>query len=124
MSQDYPDTEWYMWIDSDTMIINPIFNLPFGKFKGKDLVIWGNETALLAGNGRSGAHAQLCMAFGSFLHLWRPWRGVLLFAPAKDEKCSAVHCAHHFQKAKGSTAWRGVLWPPYVCALVLLMVLK
>ena len=43
-----------MWIDSDTMIINPSFNIPFGEFKGKDLVIWGNETRLLAGDGRSG----------------------------------------------------------------------
>lgn len=43
-----------MWIDSDTMIINPTFQLPFNKFAGKDLIIWGNETALLAGDGRSG----------------------------------------------------------------------
>lgn len=46
-----------MWIDSDTMIINPTFQLPFNKFVGKDLIIWGNETALLSGDGRSGAHA-------------------------------------------------------------------
>ena len=52
--QEHPDTEWFMWIDSDTMIINPTFQLPLNKFAGKDLIIWGNETALLAGDGRSG----------------------------------------------------------------------
>ena len=52
--QDHPETDWFMWIDSDTMIINPAFNIPFAKFKGRDLVIWGNETRLLAGDGRSG----------------------------------------------------------------------
>ena len=57
--QEYPDTDWYLWIDSDTMIINPTFNLPLHKLKGKDLVIWGNETALLAGDGRSGALKSL-----------------------------------------------------------------
>ncbi len=48
-----------MWIDSDTMIINPTFQLPLNKFAGKDLVIWGNETALLAGDGKSGVYSFL-----------------------------------------------------------------
>lgn len=48
-----------MWIDSDTMIINPTFQLPLNKFAGKDLIIWGNETALLAGDGRSGMEELL-----------------------------------------------------------------
>lgn len=47
-----------MWIDSDTMIINPAFQLPLNKFAGKDLVIWGNETALLSGDGRSGVYVH------------------------------------------------------------------
>ena len=52
--QEHPEVEWYLWIDSDTMIINPTFEMPLRKFKGKDLVIWGNETALLEGDGRNG----------------------------------------------------------------------
>lgn len=52
--QEHPEIEWYLWIDSDTMIINPTFEMPLRKFKGKDLVIWGNETALLEGDGRNG----------------------------------------------------------------------
>ena len=36
------------------MIINPTFEMPLRKFKGKDLIIWGNETALLEGDGRNG----------------------------------------------------------------------
>ena len=68
--QENPETEWFMWIDSDTMIINPTFNLPFAKFKGKDLVIWGNETALLAGNGRSGGQHSSSLAFPLFMLQW------------------------------------------------------
>ena len=52
--QEHPEIEWYLWIDSDTMIINPTFEMPLKKFKGKDLIIWGNETALLEGDGRNG----------------------------------------------------------------------
>ena len=52
--QEHPEIEWYLWIDSDTMIINPTFQMPLNKFKGKDLIIWGNETALLEGDGRNG----------------------------------------------------------------------
>ena len=52
--QEHPEIEWYLWIDSDTMIINPTFEMPLRKFKGKDLIIWGNETALLEGDGRNG----------------------------------------------------------------------
>ena len=63
LMQEYPETDWYLWIDSDTMIINPTFNLPLHKFAGKDLVIWGNETALLAGDGRSGARSPLAAAW-------------------------------------------------------------
>ena len=57
--QEHPEIEWYLWIDSDTMIINPTFEMPLKKFKGKDLIIWGNETALLEGDGRNGtAYSQ------------------------------------------------------------------
>ena len=52
--QEHPEIEWYLWIDSDTMIINPTFEMPLKKFKGKDLIIWGNETALLEGDGLRG----------------------------------------------------------------------
>ncbi|CAL8464124.1 g3659 [Coccomyxa elongata] len=64
---EHPETEWFMWIDSDTMIINPTFQLPLNKFAGKDLVIWGNETALLSGDGRSGMNS------GVMLFRRTPW---------------------------------------------------
>lgn len=51
---DFPDAEWYLWIDSDTIIIDVAFTLPFWNYNGKDLVIWGNETKLLEGDGRHG----------------------------------------------------------------------
>jgi hypothetical protein len=41
------------------MIINPTFQMPLHKFKGKDLIIWGNETALLEGDGRNGIAPSL-----------------------------------------------------------------
>lgn len=56
---DYPDVEWYLWIDSDAMIIDVNFLLPFQRFKGKDLIIWGNETRLALGDGRRGTFPAL-----------------------------------------------------------------
>lgn len=64
---EHPEIEWYLWIDSDTMIINPTFEMPLRKFKGKDLVIWGNETALLEGDGRNGMNS------GVMLFRRTPW---------------------------------------------------
>ena len=55
-AQDWPDAEWYLWIDSDTVIIDVAFTLPFQEYAGSDLVIWGNETRLMAGDGRHGEH--------------------------------------------------------------------
>ena len=55
--QDRPDAEWYLWIDSDTVIIDVAFTLPFQEYAGSDLVIWGNETRLMAGDGRHGEHS-------------------------------------------------------------------
>ena len=69
--QEHPETEWYLWIDSDTMIINPTFQMPLNKFKGKDLVIWGNETALLEGDGRNGtaqSRSVQCSITAGLLH--------------------------------------------------------
>ena len=50
-----------MWIDSDTMIIDVSFLLPFQRFKGKDLVIWGNETRLALGDGRRGINSGVML---------------------------------------------------------------
>ena len=78
--QEHPEIEWFLWIDSDTMIINPTFEMPLRKFKGKDLIIWGNETALLEGDGRNGTPPFKCFSnswaalFISRLPSWRrPW---------------------------------------------------
>jgi hypothetical protein len=101
-----------MWIDSDTMIINPTFNLPFAKFKGKDLVIWGNETALLAGNGRSGAasHAPKCFLSSP----WHHCRIMLLWLhhsmACQDAECSI--CAHNLPNMQRH--WQGCT-PALLC---------
>ena len=58
---DHPDADWYMWVDSDTMIIDVSFLLPFQRFKGKDLVIWGNETRLALGDGRRGINSGVML---------------------------------------------------------------
>jgi hypothetical protein len=44
-----------MWIDSDAMIVDPAFEIPFHMFGGKDLVAWGNEEQLRAGDALAGA---------------------------------------------------------------------
>ena len=53
-AQEFPTAEWYMWIDSDAMIVDPTFEIPFHTFGGKDLVAWGNEAELRAGNALAG----------------------------------------------------------------------
>ena len=62
--QEFPTAEWYMWVDSDAMIVDPTFEIPFNEFGGKDLVAWGNEEQLRAGNALAGApqrlHARPC----------------------------------------------------------------
>lgn len=53
------------------MIINPTFQMPLNKFKGKDLIIWGNETALLEGDGRNGTaqtHSVQCSITAGLFH--------------------------------------------------------
>lgn len=62
---DYPDMDWYLWIDSDAMIIDVNFLLPFQRFNGKDLIIWGNETRLALGDGRRGKHCARSSCEGS-----------------------------------------------------------
>lgn len=54
------------------MIINPTFEMPLRKFKGKDLIIWGNETALLEGDGRNGEDLSplLSASCTVFRRLW------------------------------------------------------
>ena len=56
--QEFPTAEWYMWVDSDAMIVDPTFEIPFNQFGGKDLVAWGNEQ-LRAGNALAGTPARL-----------------------------------------------------------------
>ena len=57
--QEFPTAEWYMWVDSDAMIVDPTFEIPFNQFGGKDLVAWGNEEQLRAGNALAGTPARL-----------------------------------------------------------------
>ena len=59
--EDYPTADWFFWVDSDTMVIDVNFVLPWNRFKGKDLVIWGNETRLALGDGRRGINSGVML---------------------------------------------------------------
>ena len=59
--EDYPNADWFFWVDSDTMVIDVNFVLPWNRFKGKDLVIWGNETRLALGDGRRGINSGVML---------------------------------------------------------------
>lgn len=74
---DYPDMDWYLWIDSDAMIIDVNFLLPFQRFGGKDLIIWGNETRLALGDGRRGKYCANLSVNG-------PKHAVVVQSPIKD----------------------------------------
>ena len=75
--QDFPDAEWYLWIDSDTIIIDVAFTLPFWNYEGKDLVIWGNETRMLSGDGRRGESIGCCCGYHAKLQSCKAWQGAL-----------------------------------------------
>lgn len=38
--------EWIVWIDSDSLIMNVLFEIPWKKYEGYDLVMWGQEKEL------------------------------------------------------------------------------
>ena len=72
--QEFPTAEWYMWVDSDAMIVDPTFEIPFHDFGGKDLVAWGNEEQLRAGNALAGMPLRL---HACFLCPWLSYRRFL-----------------------------------------------
>lgn len=40
---DRADVEWFLWMDTDTLITDFKFDIPFDKYRGFDLVFSGNE---------------------------------------------------------------------------------
>ncbi|KAK9822196.1 hypothetical protein WJX81_002228, partial [Elliptochloris bilobata] len=59
--REFPTAEWYMWVDSDAMIVDPTFEIPFHDFGGKDLVAWGNAEQLKAGNALAGFNSGVML---------------------------------------------------------------
>ncbi|GBG75078.1 hypothetical protein CBR_g19591 [Chara braunii] len=39
-----PGYDWYIWMDSDTLIMDMDFSIPWSKYEGKSLVLWGNHS--------------------------------------------------------------------------------
>ena len=35
------DVEWIMWMDMDTLITDQAFSLPWARYDGYDMVVWG-----------------------------------------------------------------------------------
>ena len=57
--------EWIVWIDMDVILGDIGFTFPLTKdaYTGKDLIVWGNYDAVLAGdtyNGRPAAEHRAC----------------------------------------------------------------
>ena len=50
--------EWIVWIDMDVVLGDIGFTFPLTKeaYQGKDLIVWGNYDAVLAGDTYNGAH--------------------------------------------------------------------
>ena len=46
--------EWFLWIDSDALISDMSFELPFEKYTNYDLVIWGDDKEIKNRNGNDG----------------------------------------------------------------------
>ena len=40
---DRPDVEWFLWLDTDTLVTDLSFEIPFDKYRGFDMVFSGNE---------------------------------------------------------------------------------
>ena len=43
---DVDEYEWVLWIDYDSLIVNMDFQIPFDRYAGNDLVLWGQEHEL------------------------------------------------------------------------------
>lgn len=43
----YAHTEWFLWVDYDTLFANMSTTIPFHKYAGKDLVVWGDHQKML-----------------------------------------------------------------------------
>ena len=44
------NTEWVLWVDLDTIILDAHFVFPFKDFEDKDLVLWGEEEYVRRGD--------------------------------------------------------------------------
>jgi xyloglucan 6-xylosyltransferase len=43
MMADRRDVEWFLWMDTDTLITDFAFDIPFDKYQGFDLVFSGKD---------------------------------------------------------------------------------
>jgi len=55
------DAEWIMWVDIDTLFFDTAVLPGFGYYKGKDLVVWGQEKQLLEGNLNEGMNCGVLL---------------------------------------------------------------
>jgi len=53
--------EWIMWMDSDTLLFNSSVLPRFKKYKGKDLVVWGQEELLKKGDLNQGMNTGVLL---------------------------------------------------------------
>lgn len=42
--------DWILWVDMDVILADTIFDFPFSKYGGKDLVMWGRADDIARGN--------------------------------------------------------------------------
>eukprot|EP00884_Botryococcus_braunii_P003810 jgi/Botrbrau1/1342/Bobra.0063s0053.1 len=42
--------EWILWVDMDVILADTVFDFPFAKYSGKDLVMWGRPDDIERGN--------------------------------------------------------------------------
>ena len=51
--------EWVAWMDMDLVLGDVDFDIPFHKYAGKDLVVWGYRHHVLQGNSIKGVHGSV-----------------------------------------------------------------
>ncbi len=44
------DAEWIWWTDADTLVTDVAHKFPFEKYKGHDLVVWGQRERVARGD--------------------------------------------------------------------------
>jgi len=91
---------WFMWIDADAMFVDHTFKIPFDKYEGRNLIIWGDEKSIFdVGDAHMGTNS------GVFLIRNTVWGKTFV-----DEVCSLGGPDREQELVSGLANYEGALF--------------